>query len=580
MRQPLFLFFFLTSLVSHIHAQIPAYPSFSWDNATVYFVMTDRFANGNTANDHSYGRGFDGAGNPYPDDASGHFFGGDLIGLTQKIDEGYFKNLGIDVIWLSAPFEQIHGWVGGGNGDTQYYAFHGYWLLDFTQLDANWGTPADMQTFVDTAHAHGIRVVLDVVMNHAGYATMTDMKTFGFGTLKSDDWETWRPGADETWHSFNDLFIDLTVNAEDWARWWGPGWVRAPIAGYSACGETDVEQCLAFLPDFKLESEQLVEIPIFLQEKWGPEELAQEQAELDAFFETTGYPQIPRYFLIKWLTDWVRAYGIDGFRVDTAKHVELDTWLALKKEAVRALDDWKNNHTGKKLDDLPFWMTGEVWGHGVERTTYFDYGFDSLINFSFQNVNNGVDLLDSLYTSYANLINGDAGFNVLSYISSHDTRLFGRDSLIEAGTRLLLAPGAVQVFYGDETARPKGPVISDIQQQSRSPMNWDAIDPNVLEHWQILGQFRHRHRAVGAGMHQRLVNTQYAFARSYKDADMEDHVIVVTGASGRTTLNVSRIFPDDLWLRDAYTGRSATVSYGIVTFNAHPNGVILIEEVK
>ena len=111
-------------------------------------------------------------------------------------------------------------------------------------------------------------------------------------------------------------------------------------------------------------------------------------------------------------------------------------------------------------------------------------------------------------------------------------------------------------------------------------MNWDAIDPNVLEHWQILGQFRHRHRAVGAGMHQRLVNTQYAFARSYKDADMEDHVIVVTGASGRTTLNVSRIFPDDLWLRDAYTGRSATVSYGIVTFNAHPNGVILIEEVK
>ncbi|MCV6071726.1 alpha-amylase family glycosyl hydrolase, partial [Escherichia coli] len=75
--------------------------------------------------------------------------------------------------------------------------------------------------------------------------------------------------------------------------------------------------------------------------------------------------QTPREHLITWLSDWVRDYGIDGFRVDTAKHVEMEAWAELKASTTQALAEWKQNHPDKALDDLPFWMTGEVWAHSV-----------------------------------------------------------------------------------------------------------------------------------------------------------------------------------------------------------------------
>lgn len=97
--------------------------TFSWDNATVYFVMTDRFYNGNPDNDHSYGRRDDG------EQEIGTFHGGDLAGLTQKLD--YLSELGVNAVWITSPLEQIHGWVGGGsNGDFPHYAYHGYYHQD------------------------------------------------------------------------------------------------------------------------------------------------------------------------------------------------------------------------------------------------------------------------------------------------------------------------------------------------------------------------------------------------------------------------------------------------------------------
>lgn len=571
----------LACFAGPLQAQEAVEAPFSWDDATVYFVVTDRFANGDPANDHAYGRGLDGAGQPYPPDPIGSFHGGDLKGLTGQIEAGYFDSLGVDALWITAPYEQIHGWVGGGGGgDFQHYGYHGYWALDFTEVDSSMGTEADLARFVDTAHAHGLRVILDVVMNHAGYSTMHDMAAYGFGTLTSDAWRTWRPGAGESWHTFNDRFIDFTGDSAAWAAWWGPEWIRSATAGYPACGQDDRTMCLGNLPDFRTESTEPATIPPLLRTKWGPEKLARETAELDAFFARTGYPRTPRYHLVKWLTDWVRAYGIDGFRIDTAKHVELPAWQALKAEATKALAEWKAANPGKAVDDRPFWMTGEVWGHGVERSAYFDHGFDAVINFDFQPIAGALDdpdALDSLYAAYAGRLNADPSFNVLTYVSSHDTHLFDRDDLIDAGTRLFLLPGAVQIFYGDETARPPGPAGSDPQQATRSPMNWEAVDRDVLDHWRRLGQFRRRHPAVGAGLHQRLVNQAYTFGRSYRDATLEDHVVVVLGASGRTTVNVSRLFPDDVPVRDAYTGQTTYVTFGMATFDAHPNGVILIE---
>lgn len=157
-------------------AETAAPAPFDWHNATVYFVLTDRFVNGNPANDNSYGRHKDGI------QEIGTFHGGDLQGLTSKLD--YLQQMGVNALWISSPLEQIHGWVGGGTkGDFPHYAYHGYYTQDWSKLDANMGTEADLRRLVDEAHKRGIRILFDVVMNHTGYATLADMQEFQFGAL-------------------------------------------------------------------------------------------------------------------------------------------------------------------------------------------------------------------------------------------------------------------------------------------------------------------------------------------------------------------------------------------------------------
>ena len=126
---------------------------FTWDNANVYFLLTDRFKNGNTANDHSYGRTLDKDGKPLDgwDTNPGTFHGGDFAGVTQSIEEGYFDNLGVNAIWISAPYEQTHGYCDSGKGFA-HYSYHGYYVLDYTETDANFGTKEEFKTLVDTAH--------------------------------------------------------------------------------------------------------------------------------------------------------------------------------------------------------------------------------------------------------------------------------------------------------------------------------------------------------------------------------------------------------------------------------------------
>lgn len=254
---------------------------------------------------------------------------------------------------------------------------------------------------------------------------------------------------------------------------------------------------------------------------------------------------------MKWHTDWVQQFGFDGFRCDTALNVELGSWAALKSAAVAALQTWKSNNPAKAIDGSPFWMTGEVYGHGVSKDGYYSAGgFDSLINFDYQGwlrdeltakgtlVSAATDL-DALYARYAGLISADPTFNVLSYISSHDTHLWFSDIAgyqdavqLRAGTALLLTPGGVQVFYGDESGRRLGPTGSDSTAGTRSDMNWTTTNPSILSHWQKLATFRKNHAAVGAGSHAQLASPggTYAFSRTLDSGSVHDAVVVVIGA--------------------------------------------------
>lgn len=137
-------------------------------------------------------------------------------------------------------------------------------------------------------------------------------------------------------------------------------------------------------------------------------------------------------YLIAWHTDWVRRFGIDGFRADTVKHLEPAVWAKLKQAGTTALKEWKAANPDKALDDLPFYMVGEVWDHGVAKDFWYQNGFDSLINFDYQREfalpqAQCMAGAEPTYASYASRINQDPEFNVLSYISSHDTKLFFGD---------------------------------------------------------------------------------------------------------------------------------------------------------
>ena len=232
-------------------------------------------------------------------------------------------------------------------------------------------------------------------------------------------------------------------------------------------------------------------------------------------------------------------------------------------------------------------MTGECWDHGVNKDGYYTQGgFDSMINFSTQ----GGGLLSSgrvkgTYDGFAKAINNDDSFNVLSYVSSHDSVL-ARGDLIGTGSGLLLCPGGIQIFYGDETNRP---MVAGVPNDGnggaghslRSDMNWDSMDTNVLEHWQKVGVFRNNHISVGAGSNTSLTSTSgYAFARDYDKNGITDKVIgcIYANANTDVTISVGDTWSDGQYLVNAYDQSSAVVSNGKVTFNSGKNGTILVEE--
>lgn len=524
---------------------------FFWQNANIYFLLTDRFNNGDTSNDLNFER------TAKTGELRG-FMGGDIRGITAKIREGYFDRLGINAIWCSPLVEQDHGAVDEGTGVT--FGFHGYWAKDWTRLDPNFGTEADLAEMVKEAHQRGIRVVLDVVINHTGPVT----------------------GADPAW-------------PDDWVR-------TSPQCTYKSKATTVTCTLVKNLPDIKTESNENVALPPYLVAKWKAEgRYDKEVAELDAFFTRTGYPRAPRFYIIKWLTDMVRRYGIDGFRCDTAKHTEETVWAELYKEAATAFGDWKKAHPKEVLDNNDFYMVGEVYGYNIssgrefdfgdQKVDFFSQGFMSLINFGIKG--DAQKAYEKVFSQYSNLLQNQLkGKSVLNYLSSHDDGgPFDpkRTKPMEAATKLLLCPGASQVYYGDETSRSL--VIPNTQGDAtlRSFMNWDEVTANterggyktqdVLAHWQKLGRFRRVHPAVGAGIHTMLSSQPYIFKRTFNDAGVSDSVVVgLDMEKGKKTISVQGIFPDGTQLKDYYSGAQIKVAGGKVTVDSEFGVVLLGKE--
>lgn len=505
---------------------------FVWEGANVYFLLTDRFNNGNPSNDINFNRNDSTA-------VLRGFEGGDIQGITQKIEEGYFNDLGINAIWLTPVVEQIHGSTDEGTGAT--YGYHGYWAKDWTAIDPNFGTKQDLAALVKMAHDKGIRVLLDVVLNHTG--PVTDI--------------------DPVWPS-------------DWVR-------TDPTCEFTNYENTTACTLVNNLPDILTESDEPVELPDALLAKWKEEgRLSQELDELQRFFDRTGYPRAPRFYIIKWLTDYIHEFGVDGFRVDTVKHVNENAWAELKKEADYAFDIWKKKHPDQVLDDNEFYMVGEVYNYGIsggrlfdfgdKKVDYFEHGFKSLINFELKNdAHMGYE---KIFRKYNNLLNTKLkDKSVLNYLTSHDDgNPFDKERTNPYRTAnvLLLTQGASQVYYGDETARPL--IIEGTVGDAtlRSFMNWEDLDSvpeiqAVHKHWQKLGQFRRNHPAVGAGKHKRLASKPYVFSRTYIDGDFKDKVAIgLDLPKGKKYLWVKGFFGDGTRLFDTYSETEVVVEKGQV----------------
>ncbi|WP_405567861.1 alpha-amylase family glycosyl hydrolase [Polaribacter sp. Asnod6-C07] len=514
---------------------------FVWEGANIYFLLTDRFNNGDTKNDINFNR-------TKETGKLRGFEGGDLKGITQKIKEGYFTKLGINAIWMTPIVEQIHGSTDEGTGVS--YGFHGYWAKDWTKIDPNYGTKEDLKELVAVAHKNGIRILLDAVINHTGPVTEKDPV-------------------------------------------WPSNWVRTePKCEYNNYENTISCTLVNNLPDIKTESNETVDLPPQLVAKWKAEgRYEQEVKELDEFFARTGHPRAPRFYIMKWLTDYITEFGIDGYRVDTVKHTEEYVWQEFKQACDFAFVEFKKNNPDKILDDTHFYLVGEVYNYAIshgkafdfgdKKVNYFDNAFNSLINFEIK-WNAKQMPAAAVFHKYDSILQNDLkDYGVLNYMTSHDDgQPFDKERKLpyKTATMLFLTPGTSQVYYGDESARPL--IIEGTVGDAtlRSTMNWDAIDADaetqkIIKHWQKLGQFRVNHMAVGAGKHQ-LISEENGLVFS-RVRNNDQVVIGIDLPKGNKEIEVSSIFKNGAQLHDFYSNQTLEVKDGKVALNSGFNIVLL-----
>jgi glycosidase len=243
-------------------AQPPTRPPLAQQR--IYFVMPDRYANGNRANDTGGLSGPRSVTGYDPAD-TGYYHGGDLAGLTGDCAGprglARVKQLGFTSIWVTPPFRQKYVQAGSAG-------YHGYWALGFDSVDPHLGTEADFAAFVDCAHLLGLKVIVDVVVNHT--ADVIQLPSYEYGAPKTP----FAPPEERNVKS--------------------PGWLN-DTSNYHNRGNIDFNSC----PPACLE----------LGDFFGLDDLATEQADVRA-----GLAEV--------FSDWIRRYRVDGFRIDTARHVE------------------------------------------------------------------------------------------------------------------------------------------------------------------------------------------------------------------------------------------------------------------
>ncbi|WP_129642569.1 alpha-amylase family glycosyl hydrolase [Peristeroidobacter agariperforans] len=376
----------------------------------IYFLLPDRFENGDTRNDRGGLKG-DRLKTGFDPTHKGFYHGGDLRGLIKRLD--YIQGLGATAIWLGPIYKNKP--VQGPPGQESA-GYHGYWITDFTRVDEHFGTQQELKEFIDAAHARGMKVYLDIITNHtADVISYRQCPQSDCVYRSRADYPYSRAGGTDG-SAINEGFLGESVQTE---------------ANFAKLTRTDY----AYEP-FIRPAEAKVKVPEWLNDPiWyhnrgnttfrGENSMMGDFVGLDDLM--TENPRVLRGF-IEIYQRWIEEFGVDGFRIDTTRHVNPEFWQAfvpamLKTAHARGIS---NFHIFGEV----FAETGDVvplaWSTRVD-------GLPGVLDFAFRATvldtltkSAGTDKLAWLYRSDALYEGGDeAAIQLPTFISNHDIGRFG-----------------------------------------------------------------------------------------------------------------------------------------------------------
>lgn len=509
-----------------------------------YFVLTDRFNDSDKDNNQG---GLTGTKleHGYDPTDKAFYHGGDIKGITEKLD--YLQNLGITAVWLSPSLKNKPV---QGEGDQATAGYHGYWITDFEQIDPHLGTNEDLKALIDAAHARGMKVYFDIIVNHT--ADMVDYKEGN---------RTYRPLENYPYKDANGTPIDL-----------------AKLAGKpkSQWPTLDVNKSFPYTPKWIKESEKDTLKPAWLNDLtlyhhrgdnlWKGESVTYgDFASLDDLM--TEHPDV-----VKGMVDiykkWVDT-GLDGFRIDTVKHVNKEFWVEWSKQI---------NDYAQAKGKSDFFTFGEVYDAdaGLLAPYLRETDMSAVLDFDFQAKArewvNGADFsgrnlsamyrADDLYTTPTS----NAGF-LPTFLGNHDMGRIGyfvgagKDANAGAKAQLAhslmyLTRGQPVVYYGDEQgfageggdkdsrqdmfATQTADFLGEVKVDGKQIAATDQFDENsyMYRHIAELGKLRAAHPGLRNGAQLERWNETstgvYAFSRVDRDQKVEYLVALNNAGEART----------------------------------------------
>ncbi|MFE9770348.1 pullulanase-type alpha-1,6-glucosidase [Streptomyces sp. NPDC005931] len=511
-----------------------------------YFVLPDRFANGDTGNDRG---GLTGSrlSTGYDPADKGFYQGGDLKGLTKKLD--YIKGMGTTAIWMAPIFKNQPV---QGTGKDASAGYHGYWITDFTQVDPHFGTNEDLETLIDKAHAKGMKVFFDVITNHTADVVDYEEKSYtylskgAFPYLTKDgrpfDDADYADGSREFPRVDADSFPRTPAVPDAKKRIKVPSWLNDPRMYHNRgdstyAGESTTYGDFSGLDDLWTERPEVVE---------GMEKIYQR---------------------------WVRDFDIDGFRIDTVKHVNMEFWT----QWATALDAYAAR---QGRDD--FFMFGEVYSADTNITApYVTEGrLDATLDFPFQEAarqyasqgGSARKLAAVFGDDYKYATDKANAYEQVTFLGNHDMGRIGtflkqdnpnasdaallkKDML--ANELMFLSRGNPVVYYGDEQGFTGAGGDKDARQTLFASRTADYLDDDLIgtdrthaddsydtraplyRQISALAKLRKAHPALTDGIQQERHAADgpgvYAFSRTGTGKDTTEYVVAFNNAAEKKT---------------------------------------------